>query len=177
MAVPAIGTTMLNEILRILREDIPFQVQDGDDETELLSDNVIYQPTRVQKQRPINKMEQLIDFPGLVVSEPLRTSVLTTGGTNERDEWHYLWLVQLIDQDLWENPGRIATWRKWVEQIMSAFMFTCLNGVLTPPTGQVKFTSATEVQNIDESMWIRHGNFIVGIEIEVQILQPRGIIV
>jgi hypothetical protein len=84
-------------------------------------------------------------------------------------------LVQLVDSDLWSQSDRLATWDRWIEQILSAFMFNGLNGVIALPKGQVMTTTAIEIQDIDERRWIRDSKFIAGVEITVRVLQPRGI--
>lgn len=176
MAVTAIKTDIRNEILRILKEDINYQVQDGDGGKTIVPTAIIYQPTRAQKNREFTKSNQLTDVPGLLLCEPMRTQVDEPGGTNERDLWHYRWLVQLIDNPNWEQPGRIATWDKWNEQVMSAFMFAIFDGVVTLPKGQVWWSRASGLNDIDENIWVRDGKFISGVEIEVKVLQPRGIV-
>lgn len=177
MAVPAIKSTLRDEILRILQQDIVYQVQDGDVGQPIKPTSVAYRKTRVQVSRPFELKNQNTDMPGLVVSESLMTGLRQTGGTNERDVWPYEWLIQLIDQDLFDNVGRIATWDKWIEQIMSVFQFSQMNGVVVPPTGQVKCATAIEVKDIDEKKWVREGNFIAGIQLTIEMLQPRGKII
>lgn len=176
-AVTAIKTDLRNEILRILRSDITYQVQDADVAgSTILATSIVFQKVRLQVSRSFEMANQMMDLPGLLVCQPLRTTVPPAEGVNERDWWHYHWLVQLIDNDLWDNDDRIGTWDKWMEQIMSAFMFSCLNGVVTLPKGQVICSTATGVQDVDERRWVRDGRFISGVEIEVRVQQPRGII-
>jgi len=177
VAVTAIKTDIRDEILRILKEDLTYQVQDGDDGRIIDPDFIKYQPTRVQKNRDFVQTNQLTDVPGLLLSEPLMTTVDESGGTNERDLWHYRWMIQLLDEPLWDTPSRIATWDKWIEQVCSALQFNCLGGVVTLPKGQVWWAKATPVQDIDENMWVRSSMFVMGVQVEVKVLQPRGITV
>ena len=177
MAIVAIKTAVRAEIMRALREDINYQVQDGDGGTTLKPTAIIWRYTRAQKDRPFARAQQLMDVPGLVVSEPFRVMTDTVNATNERDLWHYNFMIQLVDNDLWEYAGRIATWDKWMEQIVSAFHYSSLpNAAVTLPAGQIWWATATEVQSVDETVWVKEGKFITGIELEVRVSQPRGVI-
>lgn len=177
MAVPSVKMLCQNELLRIMREDINYQVQDGDNGVTLKPTAIVWKPTRVQKNRSYEQSNQLSDFPGIILSNPRMSPTLTTGGTMNNDETHYVWLAQLIDNDLWEDAYRIATWSKWIQQIRDILMFSCLNGVVPPTSGRVKYTSASVVSDIDENVWVRDGNFVEGLLIEVQTLEPRGVVV
>lgn len=171
----AIKTDLRLEILRILRQDINYQVQAGDGGDIIQPTSVLYQKTRLQKSRSFEQANQQLDYPGIIVCDPRRTVISQTEGTNERDLWHYNWMIQIVDKDLWNDEDRIATWERWVEQIVSALIYTQINEVVQLPKGQIQFTFATPVNDIDESEWIRDSQFITGIEVEVGVLQPRGI--
>lgn len=175
-AVPAINTTLRREIMRILQRDITWQVQAGDTGDTIAASSVIYQKTRAQANRQFIKSNQLTDLPGIIVCEPFHIPLVPSEGTNELDLWHYMWLLQLIDKDLWDNDERIATWDKWVEQMISAFNFNSMGGVITLPTGQVQTATSTGLSDIDERMWIKSSSFVSGVQVTISVLQPRGII-
>lgn len=175
-AVAGIKTLLRNEIVRVLQQDIPFQVQASDINANILPAAVVIQKTRAQRNRQDIQENQLMDLPGLIVCSPLRTPVPPTEGTNERDWWHYFFLIQLVDRDLWSNTDRLGTWDKWVEQIISAFMFKCFDTVVTLPAAQTITTCASGVQDIDETRWVREDTFISGVTLEIRMMQPRGII-
>lgn len=174
MAVTAIKDDLRNELLRILKEDINYQVQDGDGGNNLVPDAIVYRPTKAKQSRSFEVSQQLMDMPGIIVTEPSSTLVERENGTVNQDLWHYFWLLQLVDKDLWESPGRIATWQKWTEQIISILNFSGLNGVVMYPKGEIWWCNATQADDIDEKSWIKDGNFISGIELEIKVLQPRG---
>lgn len=174
--LPAIRTALRNEILRTLRKDITFLCSPNDRNRPIVEGAIIQQKVRAQQGREFERQQQMIDIPGLLVCEPFRTPIPPNEGTNERDVWYYHFLVQLIDADLWSNTDRRESWDRWQEQILEAFMFNPLD-VIAIPRGQVKCSTVSIIQDIDESRWIRDGKFISGIEIEVQVLQPRGLIV
>ena len=176
MAVTSIKSDLRNEIIRILQEDINYQVQDGDGGTNLLPAAIVYRPTRAKQSRSFEVSQQLMDMPGIIVTEPSKTLVERENGTVNQDLWHYRWMIQLVDKDLWASPGRIATWQKWTEQIMSAFNYSGMNGVVVYPKGEIWWCNATQTDDIDEKAWIQDGNYITGVELEVKVLQPRGII-
>jgi len=173
--VTAIRTDLREEILRILREDITFEVAPGDVNVTIVPKSIVYQKTQAQINRSDYQSNQMTDVPGLLLCNPKSTDFSETDGTNERDVWTYHWLIQLIDVDLWNDLDRQDTWERWIEQIMSAFEFNCLQDTVVLPKGQVKFACATAVRDIDERRWVRDDKFISGIEIRIQVLQPRGI--
>jgi len=176
MAVTAIETDLQNELLRVLKEDIDYKVQDGDEGDVIVADAISYKRTPAAKNRSFEQSNQLQDVPGLIVSQPFHGIVDEGGGTNERDLWHYMWLIQLIDADLWDAPGRLATWAKWVEQIVSSMMFNCFSAVVQLPKGQIWWSRATPVDDVDENIWVKDAKFIRGIMVEIKVLQPRGFI-
>ena len=174
-ASTAICTDLRREILRILQEDITYQVQDDDGGSSPELTSITFQKTRLQKSRRYEEVNQTLDYPAIILCEPLSLFVREEGGTNEEDLWRYRWLVQIVDKDLWEEEGRIATWEKWREQIVSALMFSNLNSVVERPKGEIWWSNASPISDLDESTWIKDAQFISGIEISVKVLQPRGI--
>lgn len=177
-AVPAIKTDLRRELVRALQQDIVFQVQAGDDGDIVKMESIVFQKTRLQRNREFEKSNQELDFPAIVVCEPIRDSVLPTEWTMGADLWHYRYLIQISDKaDLWAAEDRIATWEKWTEQIISYLQFSCLNEIVQLPKGQIVAATATPVQAIDETMWIKDSQFISGIDVEVRVAQPRGLIV
>lgn len=176
MATTSIKTDLRNYIVWVLQNQITWEVQDTDKYKTIVPSAIVVQKTRAQINRKDLQTNQLTDVPGLLICNPFRTAIPPEAGTNERDLWTYLFLVQLVDSDLWSQSDRLATWDRWIEQILSAFMFNGLNGVISLPKGQVMTTTAIEIQDIDERRWIRDSKFIAGVEITVRVLQPRGII-
>lgn len=175
-ATTSIKTDLLNELLRMLREDINYEVQGGDGGEILNRDAILWQKTRLQKSRSFERANQTVDYPGLLVCDPNRGATLEEGGTNERDLWVYNFMIQLVDRDLWEHEGRVETWRRWIEQIIAAIMFSQLNNVVVLPKGQVWWAAATAVSDIDETSWVKDAQFISGVDVKITVLQPRGII-
>lgn len=175
--LPAIITQLRDEIVRTLQDDIEFICAPTDINKPILPSSVILQKIQAQRGREYAEQNQMMDVPGLIVCDPFRTPIPPDQGTNERDVWYYHFLIQLVDVDLWSDTDRRESWDRWLEQIMEAFMFNQLNSVIALPRGQVKCSTASRIQDIDQSRWVRDGKFIAGIEIEVQVLQPRGLIV
>jgi hypothetical protein len=172
----AISTDIREEIISLLQNRVvfPFQVQDGDHGSPIVPSAVIYHKTTAQNKREDYPDNTEVDTPGLLVSETRSTLMNPPEGDNERDLWHYFILVQLVDTDLWDNADRVRTWDKWIEQIASYFNFWCPTTV-APPHAQ-GFATASPVSQIDQNRWVRSANFIMGVEIHVRLLQPRGVI-
>lgn len=174
--VTAIKTDIRNEILRSLQSDITFLCSPNDANAPILPTSIIRQKIRAQPGREDSYENQMMDMPGLILCSPKRLSLPVNGGQNNQDLWIYTWMVQLVDRDLWDSTDRLDSWEKWVEQIISAFHFNQMNTVIPISKGNLLCSTATGVSDIDQNQWIREGNFIAGVEIEAQVLQPRGII-
>lgn len=175
-AVTAIKTDLRRELLRILKEDINYKVQENDGGDIIEPTAIMYQKTRLQKSRSFEQSNQNVDYPGLILCDPKRGATREDGGTNERDLWVYDFMIQLVDKDMWDDELRSATWDKWAEQIVSAIQYSQMNSAVTLPKGQIWWAAATEVSHIDETSWVRDAQFINGIEVNIKVLQPRGII-
>ena len=174
--VTAIKTDLRNEILRTLQQDITYLCSPNDVNAPILPTSITEQKIRAQPGREDSYENQLMDMPGLVVSEPMADGIQVDGGQNNSDLWVYRWMVQLVDRDLWDSTDRKDSWDKWIEQIGSAFSFNSMNSVIPISKGNVKCSFTRRMLSIDTNQWIKEGNFIQGVEIEVQVLQGRGII-
>ena len=172
----AIKTDLRNEVVRVLKGVLTFEVQPDDTGRTIVEDAVQFQKVNAKTGRSNEKTNQMMDFPGLLVSAPRRTVIPPSEGDNERDLWHYQILIQLVDMDQWDVENRVASWDKWIEQIASYFNFQCFGMEELATKTVFALCTANEVSDIDEKMWVKHSEFIAGIMLEVRVLQHRGVI-
>lgn len=172
----AIKTDLRNEIRRVLRDVIEWAVQPDDTGNTLTAVAINYEKVSAKSNRSNERANQMMDFPGLIISSPRRTVIPPNEGDNERDMWHYQFLIQLVDMDQWDTENRVATWEKWIEQIVSYFNFHCFGMEELAQKTVFALATAEEVQDVDEKMWSRHSQFIAGVLIQVRVLQHRGVI-
>lgn len=172
----AIATSIRNEIIRILQEDIVFDTQDTDIGGIIQPDAIIFQKTRAAFSREGQKSQQNVDMPGILISKPMGTRINPNEWEMAHDLWRRRFIVQIVDKDEFADTDRQDSWDKWEEQIISAFMFNCLPNATfdTQPTWLI--TTASGLQDIEERRWSRDGMLISDIEIEVRAAQGRGII-
>lgn len=173
MAVELAAKTKLrNEILRIMREDLVFEVIDGDSGVGVDPNNIhIHKEVR---NRAFESNRQFEEYPSIAIVASTQTQISPDAGESDSDLWIHQWLIQILDADLWDNDNRIATWEKWQEQIASKFHYYSFDDILQWPAGCVKRSLAQPVDDIDEKLWVRHGKFVMGIVITVETLQSRG---
>ena len=175
---PAIKTILRNTIIADLQA-ITWQVQDGDTGDIIQPTSIVFQKTKAQISREFDQNNALNDMPGLLISEPFRTDVPVSEGTIGTDWWTYEFLVQLLDTDDWDPDDRQATWEKWIQQIISAFRWntttfdTAISAISTS-IGKLISVVATGVSDVDQSRWVKTGNFIAGVLVTIRVSQPYG---
>ena len=174
----AIKTEIRDEVLRALKDALVFAVQPDDTGSTIREDAIIIQKTGAKANRSHAKSDQMVDFPGLLVSMPRQTVIPPGEGENNRDMWHYQVMIQLIDMDQWDVENRVASWDKWIEQIASYFNYNDLTGGSADLASKVTWAlcTARSVSDIDEKVWAKSSEFIAGVMLEIQVLQHRGVI-
>lgn len=173
--VSAIKTDVRNEIIRILQQDIVFLTSLNDVAATIAPTAILFQKDKIQINRADVQENQLTDMPGLIISQPKRMEIPLNEGEVAHDWWHYHYLIQLIDRDMWDSDDRIQSWDKWIEQIASKFMDPCAIGnAVSLPKGQLMIGLVAVIEEIDQVRWVREGNFIMGVEVQVIVSQVRG---
>lgn len=175
-AVQGIATSIRNEIIRILQHDIVFQAQPNDVPVTIQPNAVVFSKTRAQFNRPGQEANQNLDLPGILVSRPLPTTINPNEWTYNRDLWRRSFVVQIVDKDEWNNPDREDSMDKWEEQVISAFMFSCLEKATFATDPFWVLTTASGSRDLDERRWVKDGLIITDIIVEVRASADRGII-
>lgn len=162
-------------ILKALRDEITFAVQDGDTVRELRKEAIVFRRNAVA-DRPHEEFKQNEMLPGIFLSAPLMEPINPSGGENGRDEFSYSWLIQIVDNENFEREGNEETYWRWQEQIASFFMFS--EYMIKVNLGEricMKSTVVTTVDQVDEKMWLKSSLFRSGVTITATVLRPRGV--
>lgn len=113
--------------------------------------------------------------PGIVLCLPGRAVRDPQAGTNLRDDVQYAILAQIISADHDDRLRNLRTYLKWQEQIAKAFH----NQRVSDDDfdgGCVSIGMAVSVDNVDETQWVQHANFVAGVELHFISREPRGIV-
>ncbi len=164
----SIRKQVLDEILRILQEELTFAVADGDKCNPIKPSSIIFRKVSVA-DRDINKGKVLEGFPMIVVSCPFEEPFDPTAGEVGHDVYPMSFLCQIIDRDHLEPTRSIDTYWNWQELISPQFQFRCLNNVNTKRA----FCVAKQVDVVDERYWLKEENFKAGVVIQVGVWRTR----
>lgn len=171
---PAVKTYLRREILRTLKEDVSFVVVEGDTGKPISPAAIKLQKTSARKNRSNELSNQFAEYPGLILSSPRTTNLPPSEGDNARDLWVYRWVVQLIDRDGWDQENRLASWERWIEQVVSQLNFNPLCNAIPAGVAFNIVTNCTIVDDIDERQWLKDSEFVSGVLIEVRAQQTRA---
>lgn len=161
---------LMQEILRELQQDVTFEVMPGDKCQPIKPRAIQFRKVSVKllSQNQGFTFEQA--FPGIVLSTPFEEPFNPNTGTNERDEYIYHWLIQIIDSDNHEPTANVRTYWKWQEQIRHLLQFNCPSRI----DSQHVLSKCTNVDVVDESKWLKDENFVCGVHVAVQVWESRG---
>jgi len=171
--VSAFRYQIVQEILRILQKEVDFTPDPIDAET---ADPIPPENMTIRKtvaQRPINKGYVAEQFPMVRVTFPFKEDVPIDAGTNERDEYRYRFLIQIIDSDNYEPEMNLATYFLWQERICRKFNYKELtdDGNLR---ACVALCTAFSVDTVDETQWVKEENFKAGVGLVVRTWMTRN---
>lgn len=141
---------------------ITFAVMSGDTTQPIVNDAIVIQKSL--------KLESPPRTPGVIVTPPLRMSINPAAGTNQRDDYAYPVLCQIVDKDGGDRSANLHTYLKWREQIARAFQQQTLSGV-----SDVYIGHATQVDYVDDKLWNRHQWFVGGVELRYFARLTRGV--
>lgn len=172
----AIRMQVLNEIVRILQEEISWEPDPSNRKTinALQTNAIVFRKVGVL-DRDISPGKVTEQLPGIFVSLPFTEGFPEDAGTNEQDEYRYRFLIQIIDNDNYAKTLNMETYTLWQERIMSRGSLATKGGLqwrnLTE-SGNVHATRAlctcTGVQTVDPAYWEKRQGFKTGVELLVR---------
>lgn len=165
--MPAVRKQVLDEIIRILREEISWEVEPGDMTTAIPPDSIFFR--KISTERDINKSQTLDPIPSVRISMPFSEPIPESAGENAHDEYQWRFLAQITDSDNWSVQDNIATYLLWQEKICRKLNFKCLDNV----DAFMSLSTAAIVDVVDERYWIRESNFKAGVQIVVRVWMTR----
>lgn len=171
----SIRARILDEMLRMLREDLTFAPVGDDDCGPLPPENIEF--TRF---KPSGKPGQMIDEDTGISTPAIRgiaprIVIPAIAGTNKEEDWHYDFLWQLLNNTENDPSANYRTYWRWQEQIASYFSYNQLQQKINDSRGCVWATTATMVADVDEKVWPVSRLFVAGVISTVYCRQPRGI--
>jgi hypothetical protein len=161
MSTPSsVHKQILDEILRVLKEDVVFNVAPDDSCKPIPPQNIEFQKVSIA-ERDIDTGRALERFPMIIVSVPFEEPFNPNAATNAHDEYRWSFLCQIIDRDNHEKTRSIDTYWTWQETISQRFQFMCMQNV----DAQHCIANAMSVDTVDERYWIKQKNFKAGVQI------------
>lgn len=164
----AVRKQVLDEILRVMQNDLAFNVQDSDSCRAIEPKNIRFRKVSVA-DRDINKGKVLEGLPGIFVSCPLNEPFGPGLGTNEEDEYRWGFLAQIVDKDHFDQTSNAGTYFQWQEQLCQKFQFHPLDNVDSVHA----FTNAMSVDVVDEKYWLKEEAFKAGVLILARVWMTR----
>lgn len=155
---------ILDEILRVLQEDMTFDVA-AEDEGKchpITKEHIVFRKVS-EAERDIDTGKPFELIPGIIVSVPLTEPFDPRAGTNAHDEYRWSFLIQILDRDNWEQTRNIATYFLWQEMIAFRFQFMCVQNL--DPSVLHCLANAMSVNVVDERYWIKNKAFKAGVQI------------
>ncbi len=139
-----------DEVVRRLREDLSFEPLEDDPVRRIDPDNITV--------RKVADLEKPIDTPAIIVTGGRQVAVPPSGGTNERDDYPFSVVIQIIDNDSGDQYQNRATYQEWGEKIARAFNQQTLSGI-----PDVYIGLATQINYLDPKIMQRHRQFVGGV--------------
>lgn len=161
---------VLQEILRALRNDILLSPEPGDTCAVIPPCNIVFRKVAVKLKSYDKGYTFEPSFPGIIVSTPFSEPFSETAGESAHDEYTYHFLCQIIDSDNQEPNANVQTYWKWQEQIVRLFQFNCPCSI----DAYKVLMKAVNVDVVDETKWVKDGNFVAGVHLTVQVWMTRG---
>ena len=161
------------EAVQTLLRSLTFSAQ-GSDSVATIEDSAIV--IRKLKHGDPDKDERKRDerTPGWIISPGSRISRPPEAGTNIRDDVYYPVLAQLIDKDNFKRENNLQSYLKWLEQAAKVIHSQPMSDVQSAE-GIVDIAHAVVTDTVDESMWVKHKQFVGGVEIVAVSREPRGV--
>lgn len=129
-----------------------------------------YRTTRPENVTVANEAK-----PGWIISPGPVASTPPEGGVNERDETNYSIFLQLIDKDYDGKPTNLRSYLKWQEQVRRLLNhYFAANCLLRTEYHQINDSFAASTMVVDEKRFVRHQDFVCGVELTVQAWETRG---
>lgn len=157
----------LNEILRILREEIDWTPEPGDKTKAIAPQAVVYR--KIAGERDVNEGRTMEIIPGIFVSCPHTEGIPENAGENAHDEYRWRFLIQVVDSDNYGPADNIATYFLWQEKICRKLHFKCLQNV----DAFKSMTYAAAVNVVDEKYWKKEELFKTGVEVLARVWLTR----
>ena len=109
-------------------------------------------------------------FPSLLIIPGFEHKIDPLDGTNERDDYVYPVMVQIIDRKSMDYAVGAPSHLKWREQIARAINQQKLAGV-----PEVYIGLATSVSRVNRDLWEQHRYFVGGVEMYFKTRLTRGL--
>jgi len=146
-----------------LRQEVSFQSQGNDSVDSIDDEDIVIRKVSVRDEWNDNP-----NLPAVIISVPHTVSSNSASGENNRDDVTYPVLFQIVNSDYGDRVSRFRTYLKWQEQIAKCFR----NQPLADPC-EVWGTQSDSVDSVDEKLWVRHEQFVAGVEIRFHSLETR----
>lgn len=101
------------------------------------------------------------DLPGIFITPAFKVAINASDGENKADDVVFPVLFQIADSDHSSKTGNLRTYSHWQYVLFQAFHNQRLSGV-----DLVQLCSASMIDIVDESMFIRHKNFKAAIRVD-----------
>ena len=163
----AIRKQTLDEILRILRKEIAWDVEDGDTCTPIDPEAIVFR--KIAGERDINSGRTMERLPGIFVSCPFTEPIPEEAGENAHDEYRWMFLCQICDRDNYGPDENIGTYCIWQEKMCRKLHFKCLDNI----DAFRSISTARSVNVVDEKYWVKEEMFKAGIVITVRVWMAR----
>ena len=109
-------------------------------------------------------------YPSFVIIPGFDYQIQEDIGPNEKDDYYYPVMVQIIDKKSFNYSQGSASHLKWREQIVRAFHHSKLTGV-----PEVYIGLARGVSRVNKDMWEAHRDFVGGVELTFKTRLTRGL--
>ncbi len=170
----SVRAILKDAILKALREEIDFEVEDGDTVRSLAPEAIVFRRNAIMdRKHEQDKQNELL--PGVLLSAPLTETINPKDGETAHDVWPYLWLIQIVDAENFEREGNEETYWRWIEQVAGFFMFSeYLMEVDLGVDICMKSVTIVSTDNVDEKTWNKSSLLKAAIALRVEVLRGRG---
>lgn len=162
---------ILDEILRVMREDMRFEPVGGDDIAAIKPAAIFFRRLPAPGQgiyQPLN----LEESPCIVVTGP-KVRIPPNEGENYKDDWYFDWMIQICTKSLGNTGKNQDTVWKWQEDVADQFNFFWLNDVINDARGCVREGYVTMIDDVDEKQWARATSFAAGVMVTTIVRKKR----
>lgn len=164
---------ILDEMLRVLKNDVRFEPQGGDDIPPVKPGSVIFRRLPAPGQGVYQPIK-LEESPCIVVTGP-KIRIPPNEGENNSDDWYFDWLIQICTTSMGNAGKNQASIWDWQERIADQFNYFWLNDVINDGRGCVREGIATLIDDVDEKQWARATNFAAGVMVTTIVRKKRRV--